>query len=146
MVFEGKIVVTGGYYGKRYKSVEAFDHHENKWNILPDMIQDRYDHSSVTIGSKLLVIGGNKRMCSDVFDSISRKFTMFSLKLPCTPHRYFKCKTVNFNNKVVVFCGCCCVNFSKVCVYNVDEQKWDIKETVLKYNFNEAEFQKEPKQ
>ena len=38
-VFEGKIVATGGcrVKGKR-KSAESYDHHENKWSHLPDMI------------------------------------------------------------------------------------------------------------
>ena len=118
---------------------------KKKPNTLPNMIQDRYDHSSVTIANKLFVIGGNKKMCSKVYDSISRKFSLFSFRLPCAPVRYLKCETVSFNNKIVVFCGCSNRNSSKICVYNVDEQKWSKKETVLEYNFNEAEFHKAPK-
>ena len=35
-VFEGKIVLTGGYDGYNgLKSVEAYDFNENKWDILP---------------------------------------------------------------------------------------------------------------
>ena len=122
-VFKGKIVVTGGYYGRCLNSVESFDHHENKWNILPDMVLSRFDHSSVAVGNKLFVIGGSNRICSEVYDSISRKFTMFSLTLLCSPYKYNKCKTMSFNNKLVVFCGCFFEILSKINVYNVDEQK-----------------------
>ena len=86
-VFEGKIVVTGGGCGKYMKSVEAYDHHENKWIIIPSMIKSRKIHNSVVVGNKLFVTGGYGRICSEVYDSISRKFTMFSFKLPCDPDR-----------------------------------------------------------
>ena len=65
------------------KSVEAYDHHENKWIILPDMIKSMRKHTYVVVGNKLIVIGGYGRTCSEVYDSISRKFTIFSLNLPC---------------------------------------------------------------
>ena len=74
-VFEGKIVVSGGYNWKGSKSVEAYDHHENKWTYLPYMIDERYCHGSVSMGNKLFVIGGNWNKTCEAFDSISRKFT-----------------------------------------------------------------------
>ena len=55
-VFEGKIVVTGDGYVKYMKSVEAYDHHENKWIILPNMIKSRKKHTSIVIGNKLFVV------------------------------------------------------------------------------------------
>ena len=127
-------------------SVETFDHHENKWNILPDMVLSRFDHSSVAVGNKLFVIGVSNRICSEVYDSISRKFTMFSLKLPSAPYMYNKCKTISFNKKLVVFCDSYLDIICKIHVYNIDEQNWVNKKTLLKYNFNEAEIQKAPKQ
>ena len=39
-VFDGKIVISGGFnsgYGY-LKSVEAYDHYEDKWNFLPDVL------------------------------------------------------------------------------------------------------------
>ena len=77
---------------------------------------------------------------------VFHKFTMFSLKLSCAPFRYNKCKTMSFNNKLVVFCGCPYDSLGKIFVYNVDEQRWVNKKTAHKYNFNEAEIQKAPKQ
>ena len=59
-VFEGKIVVAGGYNSNDglLKSVEAFDYYENKWTYLQDMIEERFNHASVSMGNKLFVIGG----------------------------------------------------------------------------------------
>ena len=53
-VFEGKIVVTGGYNSSEFylKSVEAYDYYENKWKYLPCMIEKTSDHASVSIGKK----------------------------------------------------------------------------------------------
>ena len=82
-VFEGKIVVTGGKYSTSYrKSVEAFDHHENKWTYLPDMIEERHYHASVSMGNKLFVIGEEQTTSCEVFDSFSRKFTLLEAQLP----------------------------------------------------------------
>ena len=58
-VFEDKIVVSGGYNDISYKSVEVYDHQENKWNYLPDMIHSRVHHSSASLGNKLFVILGH---------------------------------------------------------------------------------------
>ena len=81
-VFEGKIVVTGGtdnWY--KLNSVEAYDHYENKWTYLPDMIERRYYHDSVSMGNKMFVIGGGYTdgLGCEVFDSFSRKFTSLVL-------------------------------------------------------------------
>ena len=94
-VFEGKIVVSGGFReeeisnevypdGSMYisldyriiklKSIEGFDFHENKWYYFPDMLSPRINHSAVSIGNKMFLIGGTAEY-SEVFDSITRKFT-----------------------------------------------------------------------
>ena len=59
-VFESKIVVSGGYEYDNLKSVETYDRHENKWNYIPDMIERRYNHGSLSMGNKMFVIGGWK--------------------------------------------------------------------------------------
>ena len=130
-VFEGKIFATGGMKGGSLKSVESFDYHENKWNIISDMIKTRCSHSSVTIGDKLFVIGGYYRTCSEVYDSNSRKFTMFSLKLPFNPDIYVHSKAVCYDKKIV-FHGYSSNRFSQLYVYNVDERKWVTKEIEMK--------------
>ena len=89
-VFEGKIVATGGekLYGgtsdyNRYealKSVESYDHHENKWTFLSNLITERYNHSSLSMGNKMFVIARANFENSEVYDSVSRKFTMIASK------------------------------------------------------------------
>ena len=81
-VFEGKIVVTGGT-DNRYKlnSVEAYDYYENKLTYLPEMIERRYYHASVSMGNKMFVIGGEKTPSCEAFDCLSRKFTALKPKL-----------------------------------------------------------------
>ena len=77
-VFEGKIVVTGGYdykQGTELKSVEAYDYYDNKWTYLPDMIEERYGHASVSMGDKMFVIDGKLTASCEVFESFSRKFS-----------------------------------------------------------------------
>ena len=139
-MFRGKIVISGSntYYDS-LKSVEAYDHHENKWTYLSDMIKKRYDHSSVTIGKKLFVIGGYDKVCSEVYDSVSRKFTMFNLKLPYA-YTFNKIKTVSFNSKIVVFCVCSSNNTSKLYVYNVDEPNWIKKEITFNFDSHKQIF------
>ena len=74
-VFEGKIVITGGQDYHRLKSVESYDHYENKWTFLPDMIETRHSHAAVSMGNKMFVIGGYKTTSCEVFDSFSGNFT-----------------------------------------------------------------------
>ena len=75
-VFEGKIVVTGGFNERKLKSVELYDHHVNTWKFLSDMIKARCNHSAVSISNKVFMIGGNSDH-SEVFDSVTRKSQLF---------------------------------------------------------------------
>ena len=76
-VFEGKIVVSGGMHTVHLKSVEAYDHYENKWNFLPNMNFGKYKQGAVSMDNKMFVIDGCNRFC-EVFHSYSRKFTKIS--------------------------------------------------------------------
>ena len=146
-VFEGKIVVTGGYsHNGLCKLVESFDHQEKKWLVLPGMIERRLFNSSVTIGNKLVVVCGIDRSTSEIYDSISIKFTMFSLKILYDPYSNTFCKALSINNKILLFCWSCSTNdSSKIYVYNVEVQKLNRKEFNLEYNLSAASFQKTPK-
>ena len=80
-VFEGKLVVTGGRIKKlnntllsSSKSVEAYCFHENKWTRLPDMLNERSFHGTVSIVNKLFVIGGDNSTTCEVLDSKTNKF------------------------------------------------------------------------
>ena len=70
-----RLVVSGGLNSFSLKLVEAYDHHENKWVSLPDMIRSKYEHGSVSMGNKLFVIGGRLDLTCEVFDSVSRTFS-----------------------------------------------------------------------
>ena len=72
------------------KSVEAYDHHENKWTNLLDMIEARCNHAAVSMGNKMFVIGRAYTTCCEVFDSFSRKFTkLYSEIYPHSDDGYF---------------------------------------------------------
>ena len=68
-VFQGEIVVTGGWNCGRLKTVEAYDHVGDVWRVMPEMIEARGVHGAVAMGNKLFVIGGG----SQVFMFIFRK-------------------------------------------------------------------------
>ena len=73
VVFDGKIVVTGGISGTE-GSVEAYDHHLNEWTYMPDLLEQHYSHGSVAMGNKFYVIGGEGTQSCEVFDKVSNKF------------------------------------------------------------------------
>ena len=106
-VFEGKIVVTGGYDMDKnqlgYKSVEAYCSFENEWTQLPDMLEKRRYHGTVSIGNKLFVIG---RSTCEVFDSITNKF-VFLKSLPDLKDNFFQfvnnIEAVSIGYKIYVY-------------------------------------------
>ena len=84
-IFEGKIVVSGGtmqggYLNSR-KSVEVYDPSSNRWSMMPDMLEGRQSHSSVSIRNKIYMIGGHSRNV-EVFDRSSNKFVQINISLP----------------------------------------------------------------
>ena len=146
-VFEGKIVATGGYrYTVRIKSAESYDHYENKWSYFPDMIGLRDEHSSFSMGNKLFVIGGCSNVDAEVFDSTSRKFTLFNLKFPCKNKLGCRCETVNFSRKMLVFCTCSTNRQQKIHVCNVDEKRFVSEGIIKNVRLRYPIFHKIPKQ
>ena len=103
-VFEGKIVLCGGYnYNSgTLKSVVAYDYYENKWTDLPDMNERRIYHASVSMGNKFFVIGRYDTLSSEVFDSISRKFT-FLRSTNLNANKYISVQAVSIGNNIVLF-------------------------------------------
>ena len=88
-VFEGKIIVSGGSrkvvrnqlregghvnIRSRHRSIEAYDFHEKKWSSFPNMLSPRNNHAVVSIGNKMIMVGGSSDHF-EVFDSVTRKFT-----------------------------------------------------------------------
>ena len=81
-VFEGKIVVTGGDNNQlQLKSIEAYDHYENKRTYLPYLIDKRCDQAAVSMGNRMFVIGGSYTTSSEIFSSFSSKFTQINSKV-----------------------------------------------------------------
>ena len=130
-VYEGKIVVTGGYHNGELKSVESFDQHENKWSCLPDMIDERYKHGSVSMGNKMFVIGGWGNLTCEVFDSSSRKFTCIKQLLVVKNLSYYPSSVVSIGYKVLFFYSISCNANNKFQVYDVIKDQWCLKENNL---------------
>ena len=78
-VFQGKIVVSGGFGGKNFnrrealKSVEAYDHVADSWTRMPEMACRRFEHKSVAMRNKLYVFGGIRNPL-EVFDSTCNRW------------------------------------------------------------------------
>ena len=99
-VFEGKIVVSGGF---SLNTVESYDFYANKWTYLPSMIEYRSFHASVSMGNKLFVIGGWSESSCEVFDSFTRKFTYIQSINQVDKFYDFRPECVSTCNGFVVF-------------------------------------------
>ena len=58
VVFEGKIVVSGGCNenDEDLNTVEAYDHINDSWTKMPNMIEEKYCHKSIAIKNKLFIV------------------------------------------------------------------------------------------
>ena len=84
-VFEGKIVVSGGYNLNNFigiNTVEAYDHVADEWTCMPNMVEGRRKYGSVAMKNKLFVFGiyifgiGS----SEVYDSRFNNFVVLKQK------------------------------------------------------------------
>ena len=126
IVFEGKIVVLGGTNQRKLTLVEAYDYYENKWTLLPDMIIPRCGLGAVSMGNKFFVIGGClKSLNNEVFDSVSRRFTMLKVK-PLTQSFMYSVRVAGVGYNIFVFRE----NSSpkEILVYNVLKDHWEYKD------------------
>ena len=82
IVFEGKIVVSGGCNNRILNTVEAYDNVANTWTNMPNMNKRRYYHKSVAVKNKFFIVGGNKKSC-EVYDLISKKFVLLKSPYDC---------------------------------------------------------------
>ena len=58
VVFEGRIVVSGGWSNVNFNTVEAYDPLADTWSPMPSMIERRYRHTSTAMRNKLFIVGG----------------------------------------------------------------------------------------
>ena len=105
-------------------------YYENKWTYLPEMIEGRFEHGSVSMGNKMFVIGGIWRLSGEVFDSVSRKFTYIKDMLVNHFYEILFVRAVRIGHKIIVFpnrdptCG-------KAYIYNIHKDDWLIRKTFL---------------
>ena len=102
VVFDGKIVVTGGNYNIE-DSVEAYDHFNDEWSLMPQLTEERFNHGSVAMGNKLYVICGHKMKNCEVFDLVSNKFIRIKpIPLNLSYFDFVDCEVFQAQDKIVV--------------------------------------------
>ena len=134
-VFEGKIVVTGGFHELPEKSVEAYDHHEKKWSYFPEMVNRKFGHKAVSVGNKLFVIGGIKRWFFEVFDSRSRKFTNLKKMIEFEEFGPTYASLVNIGYKIIVIQEIVNEKVRYVNIYDALQDSWSLRENPFKVDF-----------
>ena len=133
VVFEGKIVVSGGYNDndRTLNTVEAYDHIANSWTNMPNMIERRDRHKLVSIKNKLFVLGGYTWQTIEVFDSSFQNFAL--LQYPSiNSQTYFIADVTSIGNKIVIFSNI----GGSVFLYNVENDAWSEKSCGAKYMQN----------
>ena len=139
-VFEGKIVVTGGIYKWiRLQSVEAYDYDQNRWNFLPEMLKRRYNHSSVSMGNKMFIIGEgytNVLGC-EMFDSLAKKFTYISSDTIKRLNQY-KSEAMCGGDKIVGFFESSIETF--VYIYDIINDRWSEKKIDIVSNLTRTSY------
>ena len=139
-VFEGRIVVNGGYFNGRLNTVEIYDHAVDTWENMPNMIAGRSCHKSVAVKNKLFVISGSDRKDCEVFDSTTKKFTLLTQPTPASKY-YLNDHTevIAIGSKIFMF-----QYNSKVITYDFENNKWSTKTckaTKHKDNFSILKYQ-----
>ena len=121
-VFEGRIVVSGGYRIETSNSVEAYDHIADSWSYMPYMIEDRSHHKSVAVKNKLFVVGGLLKTTCEVFDSTCNKFVLLK-QLPESFQRHLNlpANVFSIGSKLVVLDN---VQSKDVLFYYVENDEW----------------------
>ena len=122
-VFCGKLVVTGGFIRVQHlmlrstNTVEIYDHFSNKWSPMPEMIEEKCYHDSVSIGSKLYVI--SYESCCEVFDYFSNVFVRILNRMPRSWFSGVKCLSIG--NKIITISD---RSFYKYVEFDVEKQEW----------------------
>ena len=77
-LFEGRIVMSGGISDEHVEinSVEAYDHVDDSWSSMPNMIEARGLHKSVAMRNKLFIVGGWTTRSCEFLDSCCNKFVL----------------------------------------------------------------------
>ena len=133
-VFEGKIVVSGGYNNGLLNTVEAYDHIANEWTNMLNMVEERCDHKSVAVKNKLFIVGGNTTTC-EVYDSGCGKFSSLKL-LKETIYGFLRSpsEVLSIENKLLIF-----KRYEKnVLIYDIEKDDWSEKPCSLIQNRDDS--------
>ena len=134
-VFEGNIVVSGGYTNDvdELNSVESYDVFADKWSPMPSLIDAKAEHSSVAVKDKLFVIGREKNNC-EMFDRVCERFVSLNAPFAIGLHETI---TIGKNIKILRQS-----NPYAIC-YNVENDEWSTepcKITENRVDFSCAKF------
>ena len=128
VVFAGKIVVTGGFSGNiAERSVEVYDHFENKWSNMPDLVQRRCYHGSVAMGNNLYVIGGVDIVNCEVYNYMTKKFTLIKSMPWSIGYNDYDDHKVSFfrvENKIILKHDTEDKEKDNIYIYDIKEDKW----------------------
>ena len=136
-VFEGEIVVSGGNSARNVETntTKAFDFFADKWSQMPDMLQARSKHASVSIRNKLYIVGGSSSIVHscEMYDSFSRKFVYIKL-------------TSHIDDMWGVFATTPCATMgNKLIVFNLNNNQSDGTEELksVEYDVETEQFSEE---
>ena len=92
---------------------------------MPDMVEERCGHASVSVGNKLYVVGGSSVNC-EVYDHFTDKFVMIKSKLPQAVNEAHDLldQCVAIGSKIWLLNG----RKNKAAVFDIDEKEWSLVE------------------
>ena len=85
------------------------------------MNEERRGHAAVSMGNKMFVIGGYRSSSSEIFDSLSRKFTLLKPFSKLCNIDASHSRVLCVGNRIIIFDNIY-GHESKLYVYNVDKQ------------------------
>ena len=130
-VYEGNIAVSGGQdrNSNGLRTIESYDPFADTWTLMPNMIEERYQHSLVCVRSKLFAIGGaNLNTKGEVFDRISNKF----VTIETVKFRSYGINAISIANNILVFHN----RSTDLLIYDTDNDIW----TIQKFEFTKQIF------
>ena len=125
-VFEGKIVVCGGFDNETLNTVETYDHVAKSWINMPNMINGRSSHKSASVKNKLFLVEGDRANTCEVYDSTCKKFVLFKSPGYHSPYYpvTFPDAVISIGSKIYVFHSRHYTCF----IYDIENDTWSEKQ------------------
>ena len=120
-VFEGRVVVSGGYNYGILNTVEVYDHVADDWSYMPNMIEGRHYHKSVAVQNNLFLVGGYKTTSCEVYDSTCNNFVL--IKPPTasfTEYLSSPAEAISVGSNLFVFPN----EKPSILLYDVQKNEW----------------------